>query len=33
PIFLRLETELAAMTQQANALDRARARVAQMAMS
>lgn len=32
PIFLRLETELAAMTQQADALDRARARAAQMAM-
>ena len=32
PIFLRLESELAALTQQADALGRARARAAQMAM-
>jgi hypothetical protein len=32
PIFVRLEAELAAMTQKTDAVGRARARVAQMAM-
>ena len=33
PVFMRLEAELAALTQQADAVGRARARAAQMAMS